>query len=101
MKVLFVHSEEDNFSTEKPLEGLDRVQFGISYISSLLKREGHETRLVVPTRENDGIVDEHVRDFNPGLICFTSVFTAVSYTHLRAHETRHDLVCRLLLEKKK
>src|SRR5665648_167984 len=25
----------------------------------------------------------------------------VSYTHLRAHETRHDLVCRLLLETKK
>src|SRR5450756_705217 len=25
---------------------------------------------------------------------------AVSYTHLRAHETRHDLVCRLLLDKK-
>src|SRR5450756_2273568 len=24
-------------------------------------------------------------------------FTSVSYTHLRAHETRHDLVCRLLL----
>src|SRR5428012_8164 len=23
---------------------------------------------------------------------------AVSYTHLRAHETRHDIVCRLLLE---
>src|SRR5450756_3195388 len=22
----------------------------------------------------------------------------VSYTHLRAHETRHDIVCRLLLE---
>src|SRR5665648_269379 len=28
-------------------------------------------------------------------------FIAVSYTHLRAHETRHDIVCRLLLEKKK
>src|SRR5450756_396885 len=27
--------------------------------------------------------------------------TSVSYTHLRAHETRHDVVCRLLLEKKK
>ena len=25
----------------------------------------------------------------------------VSYTHLRAHETLSDLVCRLLLEKKK
>ena len=30
-----------------------------------------------------------------------SEINAVSYTHLRAHETRHDLVCRLLLEKKK
>ncbi|CZR83250.1 aspartate aminotransferase [Clostridioides difficile] len=29
------------------------------------------------------------------------VLKSVSYTHLRAHETRHDLVCRLLLEKKK
>src|SRR5450756_2780520 len=28
-------------------------------------------------------------------------YWSVSYTHLRAHETRHDLVCRLLLEKKK
>src|SRR5450756_2327155 len=25
----------------------------------------------------------------------TGKVTAVSYTHLRAHETRHDLVCRL------
>src|SRR5665648_1121717 len=31
----------------------------------------------------------------------TFYIIAVSYTHLRAHETRHDLVCRLLLEKKK
>ena len=29
------------------------------------------------------------------------ILTAVSYTHLRAHETVLDLVCRLLLEKKK
>ena len=28
-------------------------------------------------------------------------FSAVSYTHLRAHETPEHLVCRLLLEKKK
>ena len=28
-----------------------------------------------------------------------SVVVAVSYTHLRAHETVLDLVCRLLLEK--
>src|SRR5674536_215845 len=28
-------------------------------------------------------------------------YNAVSYTHLRAHETPEHLVCRLLLEKKK
>src|SRR5450756_2681832 len=32
---------------------------------------------------------------------WSTVWGPVSYTHLRAHETRHDLVCRLLLEKKK
>src|SRR5450759_4821792 len=38
----------------------------------------------------------------PHSICATASHRrAVSYTHLRAHETRHDLVCRLLLEKKK
>src|SRR5450756_360282 len=34
-----------------------------------------------------------------GWLCGYSI--PVSYTHLRAHETRHDIVCRLLLEKKK
>ena len=29
-----------------------------------------------------------------------NIFTPVSYTHLRAHETLMNLVCRLLLEKK-
>ena len=32
---------------------------------------------------------------------FMADHLAVSYTHLRAHETVLDLVCRLLLEKKK
>src|SRR5450756_179861 len=35
------------------------------------------------------------------LVVVRGTLTPVSYTHLRAHETRHDLVCRLLLEKKK
>src|SRR5450756_2022336 len=30
------------------------------------------------------------------LITLASARKPVSYTHLRAHETRHDLVCRLL-----
>eukprot|EP00657_Telonema_sp_P-1_P006500 TRINITY_DN25310_c0_g1_i1.p1 TRINITY_DN25310_c0_g1~~TRINITY_DN25310_c0_g1_i1.p1 ORF type:complete len:119 (+),score=33.51 TRINITY_DN25310_c0_g1_i1:215-571(+) len=35
------------------------------------------------------------------LLSFRERLRAVSYTHLRAHETVLDLVCRLLLEKKK
>src|SRR5665811_386516 len=41
---------------------------------------------------------------NPDLLVLdeaTSAVDPVSYTHLRAHETVLDLVCRLLLEKKK
>ena len=42
-------------------------------------------------------------DKNKPLIIFVhgSGLTPVSYTHLRAHETGRNLVCRLLLEKKK
>ena len=36
-----------------------------------------------------------------GRVSGIDCMVAVSYTHLRAHETVLDLVCRLLLEKKK
>ena len=36
-----------------------------------------------------------------GRLSLVRSLPAVSYTHLRAHETVLDLVCRLLLEKKK
>ena len=39
--------------------------------------------------------------FNGTFYCIEDSIDAVSYTHLRAHETVLDLVCRLLLEKKK
>ena len=51
------------------------------------------------------LLDRFVRGFVVDFIDFRvinfPVFNAVSYTHLRAHETVLDLVCRLLLEKKK
>src|SRR5450756_3088684 len=54
---------------------------------------GHQRheRPLLPVSEVDEVIEHHA------VICPESV----SYTHLRAHETRHDLVCRLLLEKKK
>src|SRR5665648_1220417 len=47
----------------------------------------------------DMVYDEKLPE-NIGINVFATAYP-VSYTHLRAHETRHDLVCRLLLEKKK
>jgi radical SAM superfamily enzyme YgiQ (UPF0313 family) len=79
VEVLFVHSEEDVYSEDKPIEGYERMQFGISYISSVLKEAGHNTRLVVPTRSTVGVVEEHIREFKPGLVCFTSVYTEFSF----------------------
>ena len=38
---------------------------------------------------------------NLKILVLILTINAVSYTHLRAHETVLDLVCRLLLEKKK
>ena len=44
-------------------------------------------------------IDTELRKF--GLYLMNINISAVSYTHLRAHETGRNLVCRLLLEKKK
>src|SRR5450759_3871744 len=50
----------------------------------------HETDAVAQQAQSDALAAYNILK-NP---------LSVSYTHLRAHETRHDLVCRLLLEKK-
>src|SRR5665811_2540307 len=46
------------------------------------------------------VTDATPEEFN-GLMQELHATNTVSYTHLRAHETVLDLVCRLLLEKKK
>ncbi len=75
MNVLFVFSEQDPFTAEKPLEIQERVQFGISYISALLKRNGHRTALAVVTPGDYRALDSKVEAFRPGLVCFTSVYS--------------------------
>ena len=50
---------------------------------------------------NSRRVDFHVFDLAGSIGADVMNTDPVSYTHLRAHETKANLVCRLLLEKKK
>ena len=60
-----------------------------------LELENLRTRVL----QMGGLAEEQVRKAMEGLN--TGDHPPVSYTHLRAHETVLDLVCRLLLEKNK
>jgi len=50
-----------------------------------------------------GLVEGRLKDCpgTPNCVLSYATDAPVSYTHLRAHETVLDLVCRLLLEQKK
>ncbi|MBT4482782.1 MAG: B12-binding domain-containing radical SAM protein [Candidatus Latescibacteria bacterium] len=79
MKILFIYS----FSFEVPSKNKpinpDHSQIGISYISSLLKEHGHQTKLLaLPRIFGDNFrdnIDSRIYDFKPKLICFTAVST--------------------------
>src|SRR5665648_133315 len=57
------------------------------------------TKLAQAFKKNDGIAEAIVKIESTVKVDNSINPVPVSYTHLRAHETRHDLVCRLLLEK--
>lgn len=79
MQITFIHPVDDIFSPEKPLRSHEQIQFGISYISSLLKKHSHQTKLLILSRmlgkKNKVLIDKHIRNFSPRLICFTAVST--------------------------
>ena len=53
-----------------------------------------------PARQVNGLPFDEIAVLPPDVADHVTEIP-VSYTHLRAHETVLDLVCRLLLEKKK
>jgi len=80
LKVLFIYSRQDSQSLAKPLQSPEQIQFGISYISSFLKKHGHHTKLLVLTRETKkNKIDECLSEFSPELICFTAVYTEYGF----------------------
>ena len=62
------------------------------------KRKAFEDALNECQKQGKSMIDRYLVGFE---LDSGEPIWAVSYTHLRAHETREDLVCRLLLEKKK
>lgn len=84
MNILFIYSLQEIESINRPLRSPEDIQLGISYISSLLKKSGHETKLVVLSRvsgskNNKEILDKQINNFRPGLICFTAVFSEYGF----------------------
>ena len=85
-ELLVQRSDAGKTRYDLPLQYLNRVQTKktICFLISDFNDPVNEPSLKIVSRRHDVI----------GL-------QTVSYTHLRAHETVLDLVCRLLLEKKK
>lgn len=92
--VLFFYSLNVIESVNKPLHSHEQMQFGISYISSLLLKHGYQTKLIVLSRttgkNNETIIDDYLKRFNPGLICFTAISTEFQFTqeiaqYIRSH----------------
>ena len=77
MNVLFIFSLNDIQSANKPLSTPEQAQLGISYISSLLKTRGHDTRLLILSStlqsKNYRIINDYLKEFYPKIICFTAV----------------------------
>ena len=74
-------------------------QAGLSWTISSHASEAANFGLFIGSQDNMQKIAMRIRE--AALELGVRRIVSVSYTHLRAHETRHDLVCRLLLEKKK
>jgi radical SAM superfamily enzyme YgiQ (UPF0313 family) len=79
MRILFVYTLFDIESPEKPLSQPESINFGLSYISSVLKQAGHETKLIILSRrlgaKNAELIDKTIAEFKPSLIGFSAVST--------------------------
>jgi radical SAM superfamily enzyme YgiQ (UPF0313 family) len=75
MKVALIFPVQWPYSNDKPMPNYGLIAMGISYISSVLKLNGHSTRLFVLTPRNANKIEASLDDFNPQLVCLTAVAT--------------------------
>ncbi len=83
MKVLFIYTIRNAIRRKYPLKGQEDIQMGISYISALLKREGHSTSLLVLDwkfgKSNFRALQDRITNFAPSLVCFTAVNSEIDF----------------------
>ena len=98
---MFIYSLDDIQSTLKPLRSWSDIQFGISYISSVLKAHGHQTRLLVLGRFKWKIsirlLKSSIEEFDPSLICFTATFSQYSFIERIARFTKNQWADKVLI----
>src|SRR5660397_265948 len=105
-----VHTEEDGtailyidrhlvheVTSPQAFEGLRQAGRKVWRVSSIVATADHNTPTTGWELGYDGITDPTSKE----QVVTLDKNMPVSYTHLRAHETKANLVCRLLLEKKK
>ena len=79
------------------------VNTDTTIVAKALSALGIDLLYAAVVGDNVGRLEKAVYDAldRSDILITTGGLGPVSYTHLRAHETRSNLVCRLLLEKKK
>lgn len=80
MKILLLYSVTDVTGDGRPRIDLFTLHFGLSYVSAVLRKAGHETRLVVmseacATASRYEQLDKAVAELRPDVIGFTAVAT--------------------------
>ena len=85
-------SEQGRININLAIQNTDNLSELASNLINFEKEELYTSTVYVSRYELNNYIKNYLEQFN---------LYAVSYTHLRAHETDSYLVCRLLLEKKK
>src|SRR5665648_1109096 len=67
---------------------------GVDFLINKMWDNKHEGFFWLMDRKGNVKIDRKIIYGHSFAIYSLSEYTPVSYTHLRAHETRHDLVCR-------
>ena len=95
VKGLFLDEKAENAAVDEQIKDI-HIKVADKRLPILSLSGGNQQKVVIGkgllTKPKILLLDEPSRGIDIG---------AVSYTHLRAHETGRNLVCRLLLEKKK